>query len=72
MQPPLPQRIMKINHPSGLEKTGLRQTNPKRTQFKPNFPGLKLRRLLTTVLTNRMVRKMAIISAMSNVPAHPG
>ena len=31
---------MKINHPSGL-----RQTNPKRTQFKPNFPFPKLPRL---------------------------
>ena len=32
MQPSLPQRITIINHPARLEKT-----NPKRTQFKPNF-----------------------------------
>jgi len=32
----------------------------------------KVRRLLTTLLTNRMVRKMAIISAMSKAPARAG
>jgi len=60
--------------PEGSRRDEIRHTKYviRHTKYKPTPPARKLRCLLTTLLTNRMVPKMAIISAMSKAPAHPG